>query len=154
MSTALHEPPRGIRVGRLVKAIAKPPKPKPSPPRAEPPAPRSEEVRLVFFLGLGGAACLLVLALTGLALVPRGNGALEDPAAPGPVAAAFPHPDSAAPEALPAPIPEAPEPELLPEPVAASLTPSPSAFVPPDLTAAQLASLAPLRPELPGAVPD
>ena len=78
MSTALHEPPRGIRVGRLVKGIAKPPNPKASPPRAEPAAPRSEEVRLVFFLGLGGAASLVVLTLAGLVLVPRGNGAGED----------------------------------------------------------------------------
>src|SRR5262245_34348465 len=78
MPTALPEPPRGIRVGRLVKVIAKTPKPKPSPPRAEPPAPKSEEVRLVFFLGVGGAACLAVLALAGLMLVPRGNGAAED----------------------------------------------------------------------------
>ena len=100
MSTALHEPPQGIRVGRLVKVAGKPRSAK-RPPRPEPRAPQAVEVRLLVFLGLGGAAYLVALAVAGLLLVAEESGVAEAEAAPalGPVAAAIVVPER--PETLP-----------------------------------------------------
>jgi hypothetical protein len=152
MSTALHEPPQGIRVGRLVKVIARPPKTRTGPPRAEPPAPKSEEVRLLLFLGLGGAACLAVLALAGLALITRDGAALNDAAAAAPAQLAALEVTSDDPsletaELLPAPALEPQEVELLPQPVEANLQAPPSAFFPEEPPATQVAGLVPADSE-------
>jgi hypothetical protein len=150
MSTALHEPHEGIRVGRLVKVIARPPKPRTERPRAEPPAPKSEEVRLLFFVGLGGAVCLAVLALAGLALIARDGAALNDAAAPAQLAALevtsdVPSLETA--ELLPAPALEPQEVEVLPQPVEANLQPAPAALFPEEPPATQVTSLVPAGPE-------
>src|SRR5438045_3814434 len=79
MSTAIHDPPPRVRVGRLVPIRRRPP----ALPRAEPTAPQSGEVHLLLSLGLGGAACLAGLALAGLLLMPPGSGAqtaMDEPA--------------------------------------------------------------------------
>ncbi len=120
MSTAIHGPPPDIRVGRLVKAAARLRRVQ-APPRPVPAAPRSDEVRLLLYLGVGGAACLFALALCGLLLSPRGGSATADLA---PVEIALVSAASE-PELLPAPdifteavavaIPEtAPLPDVLP----------------------------------------
>ena len=58
MSTALHEPPHGIRVGRLVKAAIKARVLKTPAPAAQPLAPKPQEVRVLLFLSFGGARVL------------------------------------------------------------------------------------------------
>ena len=108
MSTALQERPASIQVGRLVKksrprrlALAEP-------PRRRPAAPKSEEVRLLLYLCVGGAGCLAAFALAALLLFP-GEVAEAMAAAPGPFAVA----------AMTAQTPEVEaEAELLPEPTA------------------------------------
>jgi hypothetical protein len=129
MSTAVHERPPTPRVGRLVSVASKRRSPLVPPPRTEPAAPRADEVHLLLYLGLGGAACLVLLALAGLVLVPHGSAAQAeiDVQAPDIPAAELPPPERPAepepsvPELLPEPgleanIPEpAPLPSLLPE---------------------------------------
>jgi len=149
MATAIHDPPSGIRVGRLVKVTGKPRRVTTAPPRREPQAPQPEEVRVLLFLGVGGAACLAALALAGLLLVTEGSTALAEVAAatPGPIAAA-PEKPSLEPVVIePAPIPEPPVPELLPEVVPVEANLSPPTVAPPP--AIQVALLRPEKPALP-----
>jgi hypothetical protein len=106
-----------------------------APPRAEPLAPKSEELRLLLFVGLGGAVCLAVLALAGLALIPRDGAASNDAAAAAPAQLAAldvgsddPNVETA--ELLPEPALEPQEVELLPQPVEANLQAPPPALFP------------------------
>src|ERR1700730_10424165 len=117
MVSAIHDPTLGIRVGRLVKVTRKPRCVKTALPRKEPRAPKPEEVRVILYLGLGGAACLAALALASLLLVPDGNSAFAEVAMAGPVAAGPEKPNLEPLAVEPAPIPEPPVPELLPETV-------------------------------------
>src|SRR5205085_8899934 len=103
MSTAIHEPPPSIRVGRLVSVSGKPRQPKAPPPAAEPSAPKSDEVRLLLYLALGGASCLIALALAGMLLIANENALAEEAAAtpPGLIAAIVPAPELPQPMAPP-----------------------------------------------------
>ncbi|HWY87374.1 MAG TPA: hypothetical protein VNX28_11645 [Gemmataceae bacterium] len=151
MATAIHDPPSGIRVGRLVKVTGKPRRITSAPPRREPQAPQPEEVRVLLFLGLGGAACLAVLALAGLLLVTEGSALAEVAVTtPGPLTAA-PEKPSLEPVVIePAPLPEPPVPELLPEAVAEASPPVVPVTDPPaPPPATQVALLRPEKPALP-----
>src|SRR5262249_157748 len=83
MSPAIRPNP-SIPVGRLAPVAAKR-----RPPRApycgEPPGLKPLEVRLLLFLGVGGAACLLALALIGAAVTARGERLTPAPLAQAPV---------------------------------------------------------------------
>lgn len=108
MSTALEERPASVQVGRLVKKSRPRYRAKVEPPRRQPAAPKSEEVRLLLYLCVGGAGCLAALALAALIMFPA-DLAEAMAAAPGPFAVA----------AVAAETPEAEaEAELLPEPTA------------------------------------
>jgi hypothetical protein len=123
MSTALREPPQGLRMGRLVKVAAKPSKSQACPKRAEPPVPRSEEVRLLAYFGLGGAACLAVLALAGILLFARDDSNLEQLAELATPSAASANVEAreADGEVLPEPALDPAEVEVLPQPLEAGL---------------------------------
>lgn len=113
MSTAIHEPPRSVRVGHLVPVPRTRHVPPPAP--VEPRVPQQGEVRLLLSLGLGGAACLCALALTGFLLLPPLNAtqieqSVAEPEAPVVLVVAH-EPVTLEPAA----------PELLPEPVATTL---------------------------------
>lgn len=72
MSPAIHANPK-IPVGRPVSSAGSPRRPGEPPYRGEPPGLKPSEVKLLLFLGIGGAVCLLVLALVGFAFNKRGD---------------------------------------------------------------------------------
>jgi hypothetical protein len=121
MSTVMNEP---VRLGRFVSVTHKQCYPG-SKHRPEPVAPETQELRLLLYLGLGGAGCLLVLAVTGLFLMGDTSQVAAAPMEPNPpeVALAVPMPQVLAAEQEAAlvkevePIQElAVLPEVLPEP--------------------------------------
>ncbi len=124
MSTAIDDPIPTVRVGRLVSATRK--TRTITPQRPAPHVPRDSEVRLLFFLGLGGAAALVGLAMIGSWLVQSDVAMEEATVAPRslrvpPPILALAIPALRMPELLPEPAlaqSEPGQPELLPEPLA------------------------------------